>query len=94
MKKYALIDLNMIIADSNTRSDIEIEKEEIIENMIDEDKSISGVNIYQRIEKGEETEYSKVLLLKPNGRLPLISHDEYDPDIVLEKDEEWFGLVG
>ncbi len=94
MKKYQLIDIDMILSESNTLNEIEEEKERLVEKMIDANENFTALNIFKRIDLGEENEFDKVVLLKPNGSLPVVTHHEYDSDITIDKDECWFGIVG
>lgn len=100
MKQYYIVDENIIFGGSNTLEEIEKKRKEYIQDLIDEGTSYSEINIVSKIEKGDEEEYNRAILIadessKDDPDFVIITHNHgaYDKDIDVDKNEAWYGVI-
>lgn len=95
LKKYCLVDYDRVIEMSNTSDDIDHEKTEIVEQLIEEGETYLHLRTFEKIKREDVNEYDSILILKLDNGVASIQFDEHkiEKDIVVEKNEAIYGLI-
>ncbi len=95
LKKYCLVDYDRVIEMSNTSDDIDHEKADIIEKLIEDGETYLHLRTFEEIKRDEANEYDSILILRFDNGVASIQFDEHkiEKDIVVEKNEAIYGLI-
>lgn len=101
MKQYYIVDKNIIFGGSNTLEYVQEEREQYIQDLIEEGTSFTEINIVSKIPVGEEDEFDRAILVadessKDDPDFVIVTHNDnmpYDKNIDVDKNEHWYGII-